>query len=485
MAKKDEGRVRIQRESPKTRSMDRTPNTLAKELGVSTNTIKNRLRNTGINFEMARSSEYQMYNYEGLPILYAYLGLDRFTEDSRNALAPFLLRLEKYLDDHPEQSFCRKFLYAQKPYQDYLLKAHLCDYIDKQLGYIMKLSRQLVLEANFSTNSPSGLNNDLAMFPDVLNRLNRIILELSNFTDLDNLTEVEKTQNLKYKHPKKDAGSSKSRDVDHLVKKWYTSIIGKRERLYKTSADRESIELEKTYGEEKSQAAALNERLLNETLFEEEDRIKQMESILKQIHVYQDDSKSIYGKNKKAVQVDIQKLMQYNIDIYWEKMLKEAAMPEFKLSEGTRLPWLIVDLVKEWFYEATKYAYDLQAYCCMKLQVVYRYEDQVIVERIKELWSIMKEAGYIPKIDKKGDVVASAIDACRIAAGSFRTQQNKERLIRLILNPPGSSLNHPLVVAAAAVTVEYFYQRHAAAYSQYYANLYMQYLTILDKLEKS
>lgn len=214
--------------------------------------------------------------------------------------------------------------------------------------------------------------------------------------------------------------------------------------------------------------------------FEEEARDKMHQVPLREISIL--DSCSLCGL---CDQEELTDVFSYNIDIYWEKMLEEAAMPEFKLSEETRLPWLIVDLVKEWFYEATKYAYDLQTYCCMKLQVVYRYEDQVIVERIKELWSIMKEAGYIPKIDKKGDVVASAIDACRIAAGSFRTQQNKERLIRLILNPPGSSLNHPLVVAAAAVTVEYFYQRHAAAYSQYYANLYMQYLTILGKLEKS
>lgn len=484
MAKKDEGRVRIQRESPKTRSMDRTPNTLAKELGVSTNTIKNRLRNTGINFEMARSSEYQMYNYEGLPILYAYLGLDRFTEDSRNALTPFLLRLEKYLDDHPEQSFCQKFLYAQKPYQDYLLKAHLCDHIDKQLGYIKKLSRQLVLEANFSPNSPGGLDNDLAMFPDVLNRLNQIVFELSNFTDLDNLTEVGEASGLKYNSPKKDAGFSKPRDVDHLVKKWYTSIMGKREQLYKTSVDRESIELEKAYGEEKSQAAALNERLLNETLFEEEDRIKQMEAFLDQIYFYQDDLKSKYDKNEASLHDNIQKLMQENIDAYLEKMFKEPTAPEFKLFEKLSLPQVIVVPVRKWFYEATTYVYGLQIFCNMRPYRDDVYDDRAVVKSIQEIWSIMEETNYISKTAQRKEILTTAINECEVAAKLFGTQENKNLLIELILNDPDLLRIPFYMVPAAAITVEYFFRRHAVAYSQYYTNLYIQYVKILNKLEE-
>lgn len=479
MEKKTAKCVLIQRESPKTRSMDRTPNTLAKELGVATNTVKNRLKETGINFEMARSSAYQMYNYEGLPILRAYLGAERFTAAPRNDLACFMPRLEKYLDDHSEQSFCRKFLYAQKPFQNYLINAHLGGLIRTQLQCIERLSHQLILEANLSYNSPDGLEEHLSKFPGILDRLNRIIFELSNFTDFNQSTETEKASDSEDKNPTKNVGGNKLGDVDRLVSEWYTAIQGKREQLYKAGANQETIELTVSREDEESKAAALNEQLLSKTLLDEQDKIKQMESILKKTYVYQDDFKSVYGRNKEAIQTDIRKLMQNNIDAYLEKMFRRPTAPEFKLTEELHLPQVIVGLVREWFYEATTYAYDLQVFCSIKS--IY-YHD--IIVRIKEIWSIMESVDYISKVNGMENIVALAIDESKIAARCFKTHQYKESLIRLILNPSGPDKDQFLVSMAAAVTVEYFYQRHAAAYSQYHTNLYMQYLETLEKIEE-
>ncbi len=98
--------LKIDLESPVSR-----PITLSKKVNCSINTIKSRLETADIDFNIGNSGNYQMYYYECLPILESYLGVKRFTKKSVADRDAFLARLVRYLEKHPNQTFCCSYLY--------------------------------------------------------------------------------------------------------------------------------------------------------------------------------------------------------------------------------------------------------------------------------------------------------------------------------------------------------------------------------------
>lgn len=494
---------KIDPESPRTyRCIDRTPNTLAEELQLPTNTVRNRLKSikgeTENNFNAYPSSDFQelqrqIYHFEGIPILSAYLkrkGLKRFTERTRNDLPSFMSQLEAYLDEHPEQTFCRKFLYGQKEYKKYLYEHHLYRKIAERLRCIENLSRITVLDVNGLLDSDELENVYFpSVLPNVLERLDQLILEMANYADFEHFpSAAQKSQDLN--------------QVDKIVEEWYKALCKKRKQISQNGI----IELPRPWTATKEELAeALNERLIKETLDQENKKIGQMEKLLEYAAKHSPYHYPLDKHKKKQLQRDIQELMNYNRTSFLESAFSVSNPVDFQWPEKCKVPDELYGTLKDWFAHAMQITFKLQQLIPiifvlseMRRTIKENYIQHMnvwegrllrpldsdrgsdffekIIEQSKEsvqvFWKEMRQAGYIRR-DASFEYTA-AIDS---VAGIRKIVSDKKTLVDFLASPMTQRDVQPeIVLEGCMVTIGYFWEKHAEASAKYYAKQYEQYL---------
>jgi len=512
---KEQRKHKIDPESPKSyRCIDKTPGALAKELDLPINTVRNRLDQAGINFDVIlqdqkrkqhQTNQPQVYYYEGLPILSVYIkrrGIKRTTRRNRNNLYSFMSQLEKYLDDHTEQTFCRNFLYTQEEYQRYLFETYLQSMVADRLHCIERLSQGFVL-------SPKHLADFgyLSLLPDILDQLDQLILELANYTDFDLLTQISTLKDLQNVDDGLEQGP-----VDKIVEKWYTSLQKNRERI----SNEGCIELPVPLGADSEQLRkALNERLFNETISKEDkQRIRDVGKILSYVNQSQ--------CSLKEVRCAIRALMDYNKDLFLQAVFSVSPADGFRYPEtcnkeiSKNLPYGLHGSIRNWFYETIPITAKLQQYISIisvwltaapDMNEGYPYNIELLSkgtikrlsdekrfklydnikngaqESIECFWSVMYETGYISKESEKSTECVLAID---LIAPLYTIKSEKERLIDFLTDPmrtKGTSLM--TILEGCIVTMGYFWQKNVENMVQYYMKLYEEYLKAFDIIDKS
>lgn len=492
MGEKGDFRYVIDQESPSTRCMDRTPNTLAKELGITSNSVRKRLESIGNCFGIRERDKsdiqepYQMYNYEGLPILLAYLKRDinakgkegdgpkrKFTTTSRNDMGSFMSSLENYLTEHPEQSCCRKFVYAQKQFQHYWMETHLQKLIGERLHCIELLSHQIILEPTYPKNILELKTYPLyfpALLPGIIKALDRIILYLANYADLERIkgTEAPSIE----REPFRNSLDSNGQSVDDLIKEWYCSLKEKRASI---TNEYSQIFLEGLPDERCDTIAdALNKRLLDETLSEEKPRAEAMEKIVEQTQELLEFSRKVEEYKKEEIQSKILGSMRSSSETYIKESFGCESEPISidTLTEG--LPSAILELLREWF--------DIGVPVTAELRKALQNPCNLNEARkhIQEIWDIMTECNYVPEAQEKELIISTAVESSLIAKERFPIlDKSKESLNNFLLNPLKPVDNLQVVLPGCAITLEFFWRKHAETYSRYYTNIYEQYLEAL------
>lgn len=486
---------KIDPESRKTyKYLDRTPTTLAADLKLPTNTIRNRLKKIGLDdIAVAIKGETgllpRIFHYEGLPILSAYLKrkrLKRFTFDTRNNLPSFMSQLEENLEKDPTQIFCRKFLYTKKEYQKYLLETHLQGSIKKRLHCIEELSKTLVLQPNyFMDNHINKISSQciLESFPAIIEQLNQLILQLANYADLERDEDMGK-----------DKGKTRNSlgIVDNLVCDWYKKLLEKREKLIVNSKDGLVTLSGLRNIDKESLTKALTQRLLEEALDKKEnEEIQEIEKILEETKNQSSYTFQVDKDSKERLRCDIQELLNYNKDLFLKSAFFTSYINDFKWPLKNKELYPLYDMIKEWFWSTILLTSRLQQFISI-ISVWIKANPSLISSKtlpdtlkeilgeaqvkIKEFWEVMQESSYATII---GESISEYDTAIGSVSAIYQFKSDKKLLIAFLSNPMDQEYVCPLIVLEGCiVTMGYFWDRHVEAYSQYYTNLYEQYLEV-------
>lgn len=494
MSNQAESCYKIFLESPKSRPMDISPQELSVELLCSINTIKSRIKQTGLNYEINESNHYQLFNYECLPILKAYLKSDRWKECTREDMSAFLRRLMSVLEANPDQSFCRYYLFNDSLFQRYVLQADLHIPIAQRLETINKLSEHLTIEPAAKAADP--------FYPqisqNILSDLDKIIFELSNFFESDT------------KKPESCADKkvdSTEHNVTELVRYWCNDLIQKR-----ISIESEKGEIDFSIPEASPIAdkkEALNNRLLNETLDERKrDYARKFESLHVQIGSYKAAAEELNTCSPNIVKGYIEALMQHNINAYLCAIFEGRIAPEFDCIEDTNLNSMMVSLIESWYYRFLKFTSGMERIITTIMMLFSLEKKQSIVitdtdslwknielsltpvSCIRDYWEVMVESKYIPPEKDLACAFSDAIDQADLSNQRFGTQAHKQILEQCFtsLLKKGSEavdtapLQLNAILPLCTVTLETFLGKHAEAYADYYAKIFAQYQSVNKKI---
>lgn len=494
MSNQAESCYKIISESSKSRPMDISPQSLSEELLCSINTIKSRIKQTGLNYEINESNHYQLFNYECLPILKAYLKSDRWKECTREDMSAFLRRLMLVLEENPDQSFCRYYLYNDSLFQRYMLQADLHIPIAQRLDTIRKLAEHLTVEPVAKASDPFYPQISL----NILGNLDKIVFELSNFVESD----TKKPESCADKK-----GDSTEYNVTELVRYWCNDLMQKR-----ISIESEKGKIDFSIPEASpisDKKEALNNRLLNETLDERKrDYARKFESLHVQIGSYKAAAEELNTCSPDIVKGYIEVLMQHNIDAYLCAIFEGRIAPEFDCIEDTKLNSMMVSLIESWYYRSLKFTSGMERIITTVMMLLSLEKKQSIVIAdmdslrknielslkpifcIRDYWEVMVESKYIPSDKDLACAFSYAIDQADLSNQRFGTQAHKqvlEQCFTFLLKKGSEEVDTtPLrlntILALCAVTLETFLRKHAEAYADYYTKIFAQYQSIYNKI---
>ena len=494
MSNQTESFYEIISESPKSRPMDLSPQKLSKELRCSINTIKSRIRQTGLNYEIDDSTHYQLFNYECLPILKAYLKSDRWKECTREDMSAFLRRLMLMLEANPDQSFCRCYLYNDSLFRRYMLQSDLHIPIVQRLDTIRKLAEHLTVEPVAKAADPFYPKISL----NILSDLDKIIFELSNFFESD----AKKPESYADKK-----GDSTEHNVTELVRYWCNDLIQKRISIESEKGEIDfSIPKESSISDKKE---SLNNRLLNETLDERKrDYARKLESLHVQIGSYKAAAEELNICSPDIVKGYIEALMQHNIDAYLCAIFESRIAPKFDCIGDTKLSSMMVSLIESWYYRFLTFTSGIERIITTVMMLLSLEKKQSIViadmdslrknielslksvSCIRDYWKVMMESKYIPSDKDLACAFSDAIDQADVSNQRFGTQAHKQVLEQCFTSllkkgckeVDTAPLQLNTILALCAVTLETFLRKHTEAYADYYAKIFVQYQSIYNKI---
>lgn len=456
---------------------------LSKKLKCSINTIKSRLATVGVDFDIGNSGAYQMYHYECLPILESYLGVKRFTKESVADRDAFLSRLSGYLEEHPDQTFCRSYLYTHEEFRGYLLESKFQQPISQRLQCISHLAQRLNVEP---VSGPCSTNE----FSDILKQLDQIIFALSNYVDFDQPEDHASTANT----------VQNSLTPSNLVNAWCSELKEKRAEITDNgiitlNASRDHL------------IAALNDRLVQETLSKDEQkRAETLSRFLDQIHSWKMAAISPPA-SREALLEDIQKLMMCKTDAYLNAVFRTGEIPspgtsasewppEFQPSTASRLDPIIIPIIENWYQQTMEISATLQ-HNMLLLQFCYKMSPDsnestlnapaalrhTAQLSLKKFWQALRGT-YVREDITWSAFFSSLVDNLKYAVLPTPSTETKKRaadiLLAIINAPDGdASLGVPQILLAYEITLEFFWQTHTARYADYYTYVYEQYRKVL------
>lgn len=484
----------MQMENPRSRLTDLSPTGLAKEVSLSTNTVKSRLRAIEVNFGLSKygekmrkdpsadqpekfePGEYQMFNYECLPILKAYLNMGSETIHRSYQIPVFLEKLKDQLEGNPDQSFCRDFLYSQPEVQKHLLGSRVRALIDERLHCIKILSEQLVITPSLQVYAPGTLS-------DILVRLDGVILGLANYANLDDLFQKAEHQDEPKDHRRENAPGA-------LVKRWCADLQQKRNQVTTDHGDI-SISLE----DGQSIASGLNNLLHNAALSNGE-RNSAQKLHVELIGIQKDQE--LRSQSEAKSRSEICEMLQAEMERYGNDSVKAVfeggEVPKFERPVNCSLPPVMISMIWDWTKEAVAITEPLQTILYMTyvwLKNVRGIEPAYAAElrseaiyHIKTFWDVMRTEKYVPESETVESAYASAIDQSQLSAQHVKTKKIRDQIMDFFMGIAQLDAQAYVVVGACAVTLEYFWKKHAMKYALHFSNLYGEYQEALKKIKE-
>lgn len=473
-------------ESPKCRPMDISPRELSEELCCSVNTIKSRMKQTELNYEISASSHYQLFNYECLPILKAYLKSNRWKESTRESMSDFLSRVMSLLENNLDQSFCKYYLYNDPFFRKHVLKADLYTPIVQRLDIIKNLADRLAVEPIVRESNPHYPQSPL----NILSELDQIIFKMSNFVN----TETTKPASCADKNTE-----YRERTVTELVTYWCNDLIQKRMSLENVRGEIFLDISKNSSGPEIK--AALNNRLMRETLDKQKtDYAQKFESQHVQNYSYNKAMEELDNRSPDVVKGNIEPLMKQNATAYLKAIFEGRTAPEFSCTEEPMLSPMMVSIVESWYNQLLAIASRMERIISTVLMILLLERKQSIwvndmdmlwkdielslnpVSCIRDFWEVMEKSQYVSSDKGLANAFSDAINQANLSDQRFGTKKHKDELNQhfcSLLNKDRHVLPLNVILALCAVTLETFMEKHAQKYANYYAKIFEQYQSII------
>ena len=482
----DTSKFKIILESPRSRPMDLSPMGLSKKLNCSINTVKSRLENTSLNFSIENSGNYQLYNYECLPILEAYLDAKRFTTNSHEDITSFLERLVNKIKQSPDQTFCKKFLFNQDVFRTYLIQSQLTEPVEQRIRCITQLAQNLAILPAERTRRPFVPET----YQSILTYLDKIIYQLSNLTE-----ESESNGILDYE----ESGPQRKRSVDKIVEDWCSALI----------ADRKSVtngcEIDLRPYSAGTIEQALNDCLIQNTLTEKELlRASELEKVLFQISEQQRVSHIMSEEEKNSMQSKIRNVMIRNTHQYLETVFKMQPAPEALQHDSCGIGPMLMSIIQDWYHETISITARLERFLHGLIlwqeagsffggtseSILYPEQLRAFLFEtknvIRQFWEGMRETDFFDKDADWRDVFETVVQECQISEAYFKTASHSQITVSQLCSACQSPTDEPALnvnqlLITSAVTLEYFWIRYTELYADYILLRCEQYQETLSK----
>lgn len=467
---------KIELDSPKSRYMDISPAAMAKELKWSINSIRTKVdalfHRGEKGFSINNNGNYQLYNHECLPILRAYIGKKRAGKNSHDySEERFLQKVARELDTDTSQVFCRNYLYNQKEFRRYYMRAKLEGPVLQRVNCIKDLSKKLDIYPN-SQSSMYGIGAAVA-------QLDRIIYELTNFYIPDD--------------PDVKSGNS----AKGLTRKWCKDLLARREEI----SSREGIKYDSSIPDNLTGL----ELRLSETLAEEEKELAaKLTQTLQGIEHRQSISLPLDKDGSTRLEQEIQNVLLSNMEEYLNAVFNLEAVPPFKIPQDCNFGVFMIELI-QYAYGMIRYETELMEKTHFGLNIWFNLnvvndkrcsrtteaEDSknalqrlnnllaLVNAKIKDFWEVMRDTGMIRPEEPWDTVFADAVDNAVIANKNLHTIQYKESSISCLVNVVASTdqiiEDIKTLLLAQAITLEYYWRKDIAQKSKEIACRYKEY----------
>jgi len=365
----------------KDRKMDKSPAQLAKELKRSINTVKSKICSLELSvkpvnqklpdpqniFIIDKDNRYQLYNYECLPILKAYIGSKSDSASPRD-LPSFYQTVINELEKDPQQVICENYLFNQEDFRKFYLQKPLETAIHTRLENIRALSENLDVYPADQAVSPHYTNSSL----QAIAYLDRLIYDLADLSPAD--TKVTSSPS---EHPH-NASSGTPAGINHptpatprdCAKKWCSDLVQLRENILCPGRE---IQYSPSFAQSNAQAI---EKLLYGQL---DERTKQVatnvRTISKNIKASQSFAYKTTSSNIESLKEEIQRILLQNMEPYLTAVFEMDTTPPFKTPSDTSLPGFVLQLVYETFEKL-----------CFASETLERYYSNIRV------WHLLNEA---------------------------------------------------------------------------------------------
>lgn len=492
-------------DSLKYRKVDATPEKMAKAVNLARNSVRSRLREFEDLFKTdigvresgsTRKGSYQMYPYEALPILRAYLKAERMSNSVRCDEEKLFSRLISELDCEPEWSFAKEYLYSQKAVRDYALKEKVEISIDQRLSLIKELSRELPYKSGETKGHISSYTIGIDTILDQLDNLLMILVDsvYVQKEKADQTIDDNGTQERVKDYVPLDESISKTREelanasywtkdeaATFWVQAWCQDLSERRKNIERNG----KITLSPVVGEpddpEEKTRARLSKRL-KETLSEAERQLYDEFSFA--LNKIEGRSKSLVQTlSEDGLRQKIYDIMTYHIDPHMDAVYGGATDIDCFYDKSWGVDSITGWFIEDWFRTisyatATLERYVQLLYWCISLtkgkfemlpaERIYDLKNLAALS-CKQIETFWRELKALTKMTDEG-YMAEVYKVIPKAKARLYITEDKQDYINWILEmivieekaPP--TLNDTLL--AGGVTLEFFWRETARMYAE-------------------
>lgn len=491
----------IDKSFPLTRPMDLSPQKLADQLKklespMAVNTIKNRLKYANLDFHVEEGSGMNLYNYECLPIIIAYLKSYETATD-KASMSAFLTALDEELRRSPEQTFCRKYLYGDPIFRTHILQHHLQNPVEQRLKCIRELSDQLSVTPVSQEAHPFDANQ----FDSILNALDHVIIQLSQA--VQNIP-LSTTAHDKMSNSDESETISEKNLIQKTVRNWCEDLMRYREDLYTHGG---IIQLPCASGSNASEVQASYIKYFNQENFAKIEPYDQsIDETLRRVHEQMASALVLSEEEERKLKENLRNIMQHNMTSYLHAIIQGQPAPDFEVPKSIELRKMLLDLTATWYEHAKYITANLERYVAGLCIIIATYKDtpefkdeysnnktiqQFLAAAescVQTFWETMGQAAYVPaninrsfllQVPKHTPLIKEALE--------YRdTDLTISLHLESVLLEKTLTSIHRIRQAlwATAVTLEFFWNTHMEHSILKTMETYKNYITILQEHAK-